>query len=95
MGSAHQASAVFVPAGISVNPPSWICTGALAASSSWVVEVGEARMPLVGTYADVGVGELLAVVGSAGTVEVSMRDGDAAARLGVGAGAEIILRPGA
>lgn len=77
------------------NLVSMVELGALAASSSWVVEVGEARMPLVGTYADVGVGELLAVVGSAGTVEVSLRDGDAAARLGVGAGAEIILRPGA
>ena len=30
--SAHQATAVFVPAGTSVKPPSWICTGASTTS---------------------------------------------------------------
>jgi hypothetical protein len=49
-------------------------------------------MPLVGTYAEVEVGALLALVGSSGTVEVSLRDGDAAAQLGAVAGAPILIR---
>ena len=67
----------------------------LEAASSWTVEVGGESMPLVGTYADVAAGELLALVGSGGTVEVSLRDGDAAARLGVEAGGAVVLRPDA
>ena len=62
---------------------------------SWSVEVGGETMPLVGTYAEVGEGELLALVGSGGTVEISLRDGDAAAHLGVEAGGAVLLRPGA
>jgi len=68
---------------------------ALDVAATWTVQVGEESMPLVGTYADVEVGELLALVGSGGTVEVSLRDGDAAARLGAEAGAAVVLRPGA
>jgi S-adenosylmethionine hydrolase len=52
-------------------------------------------MPLVGTYAEVEIGALLALVGSSGTVEVSQRDGDAAASLGAGAGASVVIRPSA
>lgn len=66
----------------------------LQGAPSWTAEVGGATMPLVGTYADVGAGELLALVGSGGTVEVSLRDGDAAAHLGVEPGDEVSLRPG-
>ena len=65
----------------------------LLAGGAWTVEAGGESMPLVGTYAEVEVGALLALVGSSGTVEVSLRDGDAAARLGVGAGASVVIRP--
>ena len=45
--------------------------------------------PLARTFGDVGRGTLVAVVGSGGTVEVAVRDGSAARRLGVGVGAEV------
>ncbi len=48
---------------------------------------------LRGSYSDVAPGELLALVGSAGTLEISVRDDSAAARLGVGRGSEVrVLR---
>lgn len=53
---------------------------------------------LVRTYGDAGSGELLALVGSRGTIEVAVRDGSAAERLGLGVGAVMELRersPGA
>jgi hypothetical protein len=40
-------------------------------------------------YAEVAPGELVLVVGSEGTLEVAVRDGSAAARLGVGVGAAL------
>jgi len=45
------------------------------------------------TYADVAVGELCAYVGSAGTIEVAVREGRAADRLGLGRGALIAVEP--
>ena len=65
----------------------------LGGGVSWTAEVGGREMPLVGTYADAGAGELLALVGSGGTVEVSLRDGDAAKHLGVEPGDAVSLRP--
>ena len=53
----------------------------LERAEGWTTEVGGASMPLVGTYADVEIGALLSLVGSGGTLEVSLRDGDAAAHL--------------
>jgi S-adenosylmethionine hydrolase len=44
---------------------------------------------LARTFGDVGRGQLLAFVGSGGTVEVAVRDGSAARLLGVGVGAEV------
>jgi hypothetical protein len=48
------------------------------------------------TFADVAPGELLAYVGSGGTVEVAVRDGSAAATLGEGRGAvvRVVLEDG-
>ncbi len=66
---------------------------ALLGDAAWSVEVGGESIPLVGTYAEVEVGALLALVGSSGTVELSVRDGDAAARLGAGAGTAVVIRP--
>lgn len=50
-------------------------------------------VPLGRTFADVDPGELVAFVGSGGTVEVAIRDGSAAEVLGVGAEAEVRLQP--
>jgi S-adenosylmethionine hydrolase len=48
-------------------------------------DVGELRR----TFGAVGTGELVAYVGSGATVEIALRDGSAARRLGIGSGASI------
>ncbi len=46
------------------------------------VEIGWARIErLSATYAEVGVGEMLALIGSSGRLEIAVREGSAAARL--------------
>lgn len=54
------------------------------------LEVG----PLRRTYGDVPTGGLLAYIGSAGAVEIAVRDGSAARRLGMGVGSRIRARLG-
>ncbi|HEX5818427.1 MAG TPA: SAM-dependent chlorinase/fluorinase [Gemmatimonadales bacterium] len=49
--------------------------------------------PLHRTFADVATGELLALAGSGGHLEIAVRDGSAAARLGAGLGSEVRVRP--
>ena len=56
------------------------------------VVAGGRAVPIVTTYADVERGEALALVGSSGTLEVSVRDGDAARELALGAGSTLVLR---
>jgi S-adenosyl-L-methionine hydrolase (adenosine-forming) len=63
---------------------------------SWVPETigeieidGGQRLPVRETYGSVGTGELLALVGSAGFIEVAIRDGSAAAVLSLGKGATV------
>jgi hypothetical protein len=46
---------------------------------------------LVKSYSDVPSGRLLAVVGSTGFVEIAVRDGNAAERLGIQAGTEVFM----
>jgi S-adenosyl-L-methionine hydrolase (adenosine-forming) len=64
----------------------------------WLPENGEVAIDGAGvgavrrTYGDVGPGELVALVGSTELLEVSVRDGSAADRLGVGRGAEVTVR---
>ena len=48
--------------------------------------------PLRRTYADVAPGELVAYIGSSGTLEIAVRDGSAAQRLSVGRGAAVIVQ---
>lgn len=78
---------------------------------AWVTELGPAALIRVGrdpgavvgrlrrTYADVAPGELVALIGSLGLLEISVRDGRADARLGAGreAPVEVTLQapPGA
>ncbi|HEY5491822.1 MAG TPA: SAM-dependent chlorinase/fluorinase [Gemmatimonadaceae bacterium] len=56
------------------------------------VELGGRLLRLSRTYADVLEGELLALVGSHGLIEVAVRGGNAARMLGVGRGAPVTLR---
>jgi S-adenosylmethionine hydrolase len=61
-------------------------------AARWVVEIGRARIAgLAGTYADVTVGSLGAVIDSSGRLEIFVRDGSARERLGVAAGAPVTL----
>jgi S-adenosyl-L-methionine hydrolase (adenosine-forming) len=53
-------------------------------------EVGPVRR----TFGDVPTGELLAYIGSGNTVEIAVRDGSAARRLGIGVGGRIRARLG-
>ncbi|GBD32359.1 Adenosyl-chloride synthase [bacterium HR33] len=50
------------------------------------VEIRGIRIPIRRTFGDVEPGELVAFVGSGGTVEIAVRDGAAAAKLGAGVG---------
>jgi S-adenosyl-L-methionine hydrolase (adenosine-forming) len=50
--------------------------------------------PLRRTFGDVPTGGLLAYVGSGGAIEIAVRDGSAARRLGVGVGGKIRARLG-
>jgi S-adenosylmethionine hydrolase len=60
------------------------------------VRVGAHVIPrIVSTYADVGSGELCALVGSSDRLEVAVNGGNAAAALGLGRGAVVQLRRGA
>ena len=56
------------------------------------VEIKGALVSLCRTYSDVASGELTALIGSSGLVEIAVRDGSAAAVLGVQRGARIVLR---
>jgi len=70
-------------------PGEWLAPGARARVA------GGPAAPLVRTYAEVAPGALAALVGSAGMLEISVRDGSAAERLGVGRGASVRVEPGA
>ena len=58
------------------------------------IEIEGRALPLQRVYADVAPGAPLALVGSNGLVEIAVRDGNAAARLGLVRGARVVLRPG-
>lgn len=58
------------------------------------VEIDGARVPLRRTFSDVAEGELVAFVGSGGTIEIAVRNGSAAERLAatVGTAVRLVLR---
>jgi S-adenosylmethionine hydrolase len=62
-----------------------------AVTSSWV---GDRRARWVRTFGEGAKGELLALVGSGGRVEIAVREGSAAARLGAARGLPVRLRIG-
>jgi S-adenosylmethionine hydrolase len=57
-----------------------------------IVEVGGIELPISRTYADAEPGRPLALVGSAGLIEIAVRDGSAAADLQLARGARILTR---
>jgi S-adenosylmethionine hydrolase len=65
----------------------------LMARRGGVLAIGEQRITLSRTYSDVGAGELVALVGSSGLVEIALRDGSAAAHLGLARGTAVVLLP--
>jgi S-adenosylmethionine hydrolase len=65
----------------------------LVAAHGGVVEVAGLQLPLRRTYADVLSGAALALAGSSGLIEIAVRDGNAAASLGLGRGGVVLLRP--
>jgi S-adenosyl-L-methionine hydrolase (adenosine-forming) len=74
-------------------PGAWLVGGGGAGGAGSVrVRLAGRDVPLVRTYGDAGPGELLALVGSAGWIEVAVRDGSAAALLEVGRGAVVRVR---
>jgi S-adenosylmethionine hydrolase len=58
------------------------------------IEIAGHTIGLGRTYADVASGQLVALVGSSGLVEIAVRDGSAALVLGVGRGEQVVLRAG-
>ena len=69
-------------------PGAWVMDG------NWRCEIAGQRIGQISsTYAGAAPGALVALVSSAGTVEVALRNGNAAARLGVGTGTQVDLWP--
>jgi hypothetical protein len=58
-----------------------------------VVEIAGRALPLVATYAEAEMGAAAALIGSAGRLEVAVRQGSAATALGVGRGEPVLVRP--
>jgi S-adenosylmethionine hydrolase len=64
----------------------------LVAPRGGTIEVAGRTLEVRRTYADVASGEVTAIVGSSGLVEIALRDGDAARALHLGRGAPVVLR---
>jgi len=57
------------------------------------VEVGGVALPMARTYGDVASGDLTALCGSNGLIELAVRDGSAARLHGIRRGAQVLFRP--
>jgi S-adenosylmethionine hydrolase len=57
------------------------------------IELAGASLPIARTYAEAAPGALTALCGSAGLIEVAVRDGSAAEVLGIARGARVVYRP--
>jgi S-adenosylmethionine hydrolase len=64
----------------------------LLAAHGGTIEFGTLRLPVLRTYADVAPGTAVALAGSSGLIEIAVRDGSAAALLGVSRGMTVLLR---
>jgi S-adenosylmethionine hydrolase len=58
----------------------------------WTLWVGALRLPVVDTYTDVPPGDMLAMTESSGRIEIAVREGSAARRLGLTRGTVVVLR---
>ena len=67
----------------------------LGADATDPIEVAGARVPLRRTFSDVASGDLVALLGSGGTIEIAVRDGSAAERLAAGIGSRVSAGYGA
>jgi S-adenosylmethionine hydrolase len=67
------------------------CVTNLFGFGAGAVTVGSRNIPLRRTYADVGVGEAVAVIGSAGFIELAVREGSAAEMLKLARGSRVSL----
>jgi S-adenosyl-L-methionine hydrolase (adenosine-forming) len=65
----------------------------LMARRGGAVVVGGHRLAIRRAYADADDGALVALVGSSGLVEIALRDGSAAAHLGLTRGSPVVLMP--
>jgi S-adenosylmethionine hydrolase len=65
----------------------------LMARRGGIVSVGERRLALSRAYADADPGTPVALVGSSGLVEIALREGNAAATLGLARGSAVVLLP--
>ena len=73
-------------------PADWV--GPESESGSWHCEVDGQRIARLSTaYSEVLQGELLALISSAGTLEIAVREGSAAQLLGIGTGAPVRVYP--
>jgi hypothetical protein len=63
------------------------------AEAGTAVTVAGLTLPIAGTYEQVEPGEVLAYIGSAGTVEIGVRDGRADRRLSLARGGEVVPAP--
>jgi S-adenosylmethionine hydrolase len=61
------------------------------ARTGWIAEAAGRRIPLRRVYAEAAPGELLALVDSYGALEIAVREGNAAARLGLRAGDTVVF----
>jgi hypothetical protein len=69
-------------------PAAWVIGG------YWECRVAGRRIPCISTtYADVAPQALVAIISSGGTVEIAVRDGNAAAALGVSTGETVVFSP--
>jgi S-adenosylmethionine hydrolase len=66
----------------------------LMARRGGTLDVAGRRVALSRSYCDVEAGAAVALIGSSGLVEIALRDGSAAAVLGLQRGSAVILRPG-
>jgi hypothetical protein len=65
-----------------------------AVAGGYVTVQGRMRVPVARTYSDVAVGEGVALIGSRGYLEVSVRGGSAAEMTAAGRGASVVWSPG-
>jgi hypothetical protein len=68
-------------------------TPALVSCSNARVRVAGTSIPVCSCYADVAEGQLLAVVGSSGFIEISVNQGNAAAQFGIKVGDTVEIGP--